>query len=78
MPIETKVDRVLTYLDGIPAYIFTWRFDHMISNLKSLHLHYHSAYSNQIWQAGNLPWAASSHNITPTFGQVILRDHVTY
>ena len=46
-------------------------------NLKSLYLYYHSAYSHQTWQAGDLPWEAFIHNVTPSFGRVVLLDHMT-
>ena len=37
-------------------------------NLKSLCLHYHSTYDHQTWQAGELPWGTSTHNVTSLFG----------
>ena len=43
-------------------------------NLKSVYLHYHSAYGHQTWKAGGLLWGASTHNVTLPFGQVVLRD----
>ena len=45
--------------------------------LKLLYLYYHSAYIHQIWQAGGLPWVASTHIVTPLFGQVVVQDQVT-
>ena len=43
-------------------------------NLKSLYLHYHSAYGHQTWQTGDLPWGASTHNDILTFCLVRLPD----
>ena len=46
-------------------------------NLKLLYPYYHSAYGHKTWLATELPWEASTQNISPFFGQVILKDHVT-
>ena len=46
-------------------------------NLKSLYLHYNSAYGYKTWQAGDLPWGTSTHNVAPPFGYVVSWDHVT-
>ena len=41
------------------------------------YLHYHSVYGYQTWQADDLPREASTYNVTPSFGHVVLQDHVT-
>ena len=44
--------------------------------LKSKYLHYHGAYGHQKLQAGDLPWEAFTHNVTPPFSHMVLWDHV--
>ena len=34
--------------------------------LKTLYLHYQSAYGHQTWQDGNLPWWVPAHKVTWT------------
>ena len=45
--------------------------------LKTLYLHYHSAYGHQTLQDGNVPRWAPTHKVTWPFQQVVLWDHVT-
>ena len=45
--------------------------------LKSLYIHYYSAYGYQTWQDGNLPWWAPAYKVTWPFDHMVLQDHVT-
>ena len=46
------------------------------NDLKLLYPYYHNIYRHKTWQAGDLSSGASTHNVTPPFGHVALRDHV--
>ena len=69
-----------------PILIDTCLLNHMIlwscglvrsrNNLKSLYHYSHSAFGHQTWQAGDLQWGDSNHNVTPPFSHVVSRDHV--
>ena len=45
--------------------------------LKSLYLHYHSAYGHHISQDGDLYWWTPAHKVTWPPGHVVLWDHMT-
>ena len=34
-------------------------------------------YSHQTWRDGDLPWDASTHEVTCSFDHVVLQNHVT-
>ena len=47
-----------------------------LQSLQTSYFHYRNVYGYQTWQGGDLPWRAPTHNITETFGHVVLQDHV--
>ena len=68
--MATRLGRAITYIGGLlPIKLFdpaiTWSCETR-NNLKSLYLHYHSAFGHQTWQTGDLSWVASSHAIPPS------------
>ena len=48
----------------------------LCKKLKSLYLHYQSAYGHHTWQDGNLPWWALAYKVTWPFNHVVLWDHM--
>ena len=49
-----------------------WNFP--LQQIKTLYLHYHSAYGHQTWQGDDLPWGAPTHKITWHFDHMVLQD----
>ena len=58
----------------LPPNVVGWWLSY---KLKPLLIQYHSAYSHQTWQGGDLPWGVVTHKVTWSFIHVILQDHVT-
>ena len=59
MPMAPKLDRMESYHEGVlpvKSYgpLVTWSRARSRDKLKTLYLHYQSAYSQQIWQDVNL------------------------
>ena len=57
----------------LQSHITLW--SHIVRScdkLKSVYLHYHSAYGYQTWQDGNLPWWAPAHKVTWLFDRMVL------
>ena len=82
VPMVTKRDRMVTYLDrllSIKSYEALILRDRARSRdkLKPLYLNYYSAYDHQTCQSGNLPWGGRIVIVTWPFTHVVLLDHVT-
>ena len=82
VPVTTKRNRVVTKFERLLSIIFfpnstLWSRDlaRSCNELKSLYLHYPSAYSNQTWQDDDLNCAASTPKVTWPYNKVILGDH---
>ena len=62
---------------GAPTYKVTWLSDYVILwQLRSLFLHYQSAFDQQYRRDGNLPGWNPTHKVTWPFYHVIFRDNV--
>ena len=82
MPMTTKLDRVVSYHQGLPTIksydsLITWSWEIMWQTKYKLYLHYHNAYGYQTWQDANLPWWDPIHNVTWLFDHVILWGYAT-
>ena len=78
----TKLDRMVTYLDGLPPMKLLDPRSRGLARSrdkrKPLHLHYHRAYGLQTWQVGDLPQEAPIKIATQTFNHVVLLDHMKF
>ena len=58
--IATKIDRILTYFDGLLLIysldpLITCGFARSGDKLKALYLYYHNTYGHQTWQGDDIP-----------------------
>ena len=68
MPMTTKLRRLVTYHDGLLSIkphkiLIMWPCNITCDKLKPLYLNYHSAYSYQTRQGGDLPLEAVTHKV---------------
>ena len=79
MPRATKLDKMVTYHDGVSPIKSHDLWSHRLSKSRDklkTHLHYHSAYGQQIWQDRNLPWWVSANKVTWNLYHLVLEDLV--